>query len=103
MFKCEISGVRKKKELKGKFQRKGKGKKIKVFLGENLECGILLGSYSLVGLYVDLQVQITEKKWKFSKYFAGRVLCLTHVGAPCCETWLKFEIAGVKVAIAKKI
>jgi len=22
--------------------------------------------------------------------------------ASCCETWLKFEIAGIKVAIAKK-
>ena len=32
------------------------------------------------------------------KCFSGRGLCLTHVGAPCCETWLKFE-----VAIAKKI
>ncbi len=52
MFKCRISGVRKKKwKLKGKFQ-----KKIKVFLGENLECGILLSSYSLVGLYINLQV-----------------------------------------------
>ncbi len=40
-----------------------------------------------------------EKKMiKFSKYFWGQGLCLTHVGAPCCETWLKFE-----VAIAKKI
>ncbi len=42
----------KKWKLKGKFQRK----KIKVFLGENLECGILLSSYSLVGLYINLQV-----------------------------------------------
>ncbi len=31
-------------------------KKIKVFLGENLECGILLSSYSLVGVYINLQV-----------------------------------------------
>jgi hypothetical protein len=23
--------------------------------------------------------------------------------ALCCKTWLKFEIAGIKVAIAKKI
>ena len=37
-------------------------KKIKVFLGENLECGILLSSYSLVGLYVDLQVLDHRKK-----------------------------------------
>ncbi len=63
----------------------------------------LLSSCSLVRLYVNLQVKVTEKKWKFSKYFAGRGLCLTHVGAPCCETWLKLEIAGIKVVIAKKI
>ena len=25
----------------------------------------------------------------FPKYFSGRGLCLTHVWAPCCETWLK--------------
>ncbi len=37
------------------------------------------------------------------KNISGRGLCLTHIGAPCCETWLEFEIAGVKVAIAKKI
>ena len=54
MFKCKISGVQKKKwKLKEKFR---KGKKIKVFLGENLECGILLSSYSLVGLYISLQI-----------------------------------------------
>ncbi len=28
----------------------------------------------------------------FSKYCSGRGLCLTHVGAPCCKTWLKFEV-----------
>ncbi len=39
----------------------------------------------------------------FPKYFSGRGLCLTHVWAPCCETWLKFEIVGIKVAIAKEI
>ncbi len=47
MSKYRILGVRK-KELKEKFRRKEK--KIKVFLGENLKCGILLNSYSLVGL-----------------------------------------------------
>ena len=52
-FKCRVSGVRKKKEI----ERKVPGKKIKVFLGENLECGILLSSYSLVGLYVDWEIQ----------------------------------------------
>ena len=52
--KCEEGG----KCLSVGFRVFGKKwrKKIKVFLGENLECGILLGSYSLVGLYVDLQV-----------------------------------------------
>ncbi len=36
--KCGISGVRKKKELKGKFQ----GKKIKVFLGRKFKVKILV-------------------------------------------------------------
>ncbi len=58
MFKCRISGVRKKNE------RKVSRKKIKVFLGGNLKCGILLSSCSLVGLYVDLQVKVTGKKMK---------------------------------------
>ncbi len=44
--KCRISGVREKME----FERKVPGKKIKVFLGENLKCKILLSSCSLVGL-----------------------------------------------------
>ncbi len=35
----------------------------------------------------------------FPKYFSGRGLCLTHVGAPCCETWLKK--IEVKFAIVK--
>ena len=42
---------------------------------------------------------VTKKMIKFSKYFSGRGLCLTHVGAPCCETWLKFEIEA-KLIIA---
>ena len=37
------------------------------------------------------------------KMIAGVGLEPNHVWAPCYETWLKFEIAGVKVAIAKKI
>ncbi len=49
--KCRISGVRKKK-IEGKVP----GKKIKVFWVE-----ILLSSCSLVGLYVNLQVKVTEK------------------------------------------
>ena len=48
-------------------------KKIKVFLGENLECGILLGSYSLVGLYVDLQVLDHRKKMEIFKVLFGAV------------------------------
>ncbi len=43
-------------------------------------------------------VAVEEKKLKLKKKCLGRGVCLTHIGAPCCETWLKFE-----VAIAKKI
>ncbi len=43
----------KKMEIEGKVPER---EKIKVFLSENLECGILLSSYSLVGLYINLQV-----------------------------------------------
>jgi len=50
-----------------------KRKKIKVFLGENLECGILLSSYSLVGLYVDLQVLDHRKKMEIFKVLFGAV------------------------------
>ncbi len=45
---------------------------------------------------------------KFFKvfFFSGRGLCLTHVGAPCCESWLKFEIealrCGKKLELKKK-
>ncbi len=55
--KCKISGVRKKMEI----ERKVPEKKSKCFLDENLKWRILLSSYSLVGLYVDLQVKVTEK------------------------------------------
>ncbi len=66
----------------------------------------LLGSYPLVGrhvvkhgknLKVKLKVLLETKKMVacggkideiFPKYFSGRGLCLTHVGAPCCE-WTK--------------
>ena len=68
-------------------------KERKRFWEKTFGWNFLLSSCSLVRLYVNLQVKVTEKKkWKFSKYFAGRGLCLTHVGAPCCETWLKFEV-----------
>ncbi len=44
------------------------------------------------------------KREKKKKKNSGRGLCLTHVGGHVVnETWLEFEIAGVKVAIAKKI
>ncbi len=47
---------------------------------------------------------VTEKIWwNFAKCFSGRGLCLTHVGAPCCKTWLKEEIAEIGITIAKKI
>ncbi len=53
MFKYEISGVRKKNERKEK--KKGLERRC---LG-----GIfLLSSFSLVGLFVNLQVKVTEKK-----------------------------------------
>ncbi len=55
--KCRISGVREKKEV----ERKVPGKK--KFLGESLKWKILLSSCSLVGLYVNLQVRVTEKIW----------------------------------------
>ncbi len=58
--KCRISGVRKKKELKEKFREK----KNQSVLGVE----ILLSSCSLVGLYVNLQVKVTEKK-KFQSIF----------------------------------
>ncbi len=89
-------------EKKEKFRER----KIKVFLGENLKCGILLSSHSLVGLLC-CETWLKKMKLEFiareKKCFSVRDLCLTHVWAPCCKTWLKFEIAEVRVAIAKKI
>ncbi len=105
-------------EKKG-IERKGTGKKSKCFfLDENLKWRILLSSCSLVGLYVSLQVKVTEKKWKFFKVFfwsvfklrlrfaekgkvkitviAGVGLEPNHVWAPCCKTWLKFEIQAFR-------
>ncbi len=54
-----------------KNERRISEKKIKVFLGEILKCEILLSSYSLVGLYVNLQV-LREKKRNFQSVF-GKV------------------------------
>ncbi len=44
-----------------KIEGKVPGKKIGVFWVEILKCKILLSSCSLVGLYVSLQVKVTEK------------------------------------------
>ncbi len=79
-FKCRISGVReKKKKLKEKFRREKK---------KWVE--ILLSSCSLVGLFMlILQVKVTEKKWKFSKYFSVKYLKL------------KIFVAGKKVKVKK--
>jgi len=51
MFKYRISGVRKKNE-----------RKKKKVLGEDVWVEFLLSSCSLVRLYVNLQVKVTEKK-----------------------------------------
>ena len=65
MFKYRISGVRKKNERK---------KKKKGFLGRRCLGGIfLLSSCSLVRLYVNLQVKVTEKKMEIFKVFFGAV------------------------------
>ena len=67
MFKYRISGVQKKNE------RKRKKRFWETMFGWNF----LLSSCSLVRLYVNLQVKVTEKKkWKFSKYFAVKHLKL---------------------------
>ena len=64
MFKCVISGVWKKNE-----RRISRKKKSKSFGGRILECEILLSSYSLVWLYVNLQV--LRKKMEIFKVFCG--------------------------------
>ena len=51
-----------------------------------------------------MKIAVAEKKknderFFVSRYFSGGGLCLTHVGAPCCETWLKF---GFEVLRCKK-
>ncbi len=48
----------------------------KKILGRDFWVEFLLSSCSLVRLYVDLQVKVTEKKRKFSKYFAVKYLKL---------------------------
>ncbi len=72
----------KKMEIERKVAEK---KNQSVFLDESLKERILLSSYSLVGLYVNLQVKVTEKNGdRIFKVFFGSV----------------FEVT---VAIAKKI
>ncbi len=77
--KCRISGVRKKKEI----ERKVPEKKSKCsFLDENLKRKILLSSYSLVGLYVNLQVKVTGKNDEnFQSIFRVGVVLYTRWGA----------------------
>ncbi len=60
MFKCRISGVRKKKEIERRVPEKNQS-----ILG--LE--ILLSSCSLVGLCIRLQVKVTGKMMKICKVF----------------------------------
>ncbi len=45
-----------------------------------------------------------KKMIKFFKVL-GQGLCLTHVGAPCCETWLEFgfEVLRCKKKMKKEI
>ncbi len=123
--KCEEG---KKKNVSVKFRVFGKKNWKKSSGGEKKSkwfgVEILLSSCSLVGLYVNLQVKVMEKekKMKVFKVYFGWVLGVnvatllkkvklkemlglgcTLSWASCCETWLEFEITGVKVAIAKKI
>ncbi len=63
-----------------KMKEKYRERKVKVFLGENLKCGILLSSCSLVGLYVNLQVKVTEKK-NFQRFFGPGFVSYTRLGA----------------------
>jgi hypothetical protein len=44
------------------------------------------------------EVKIAEKKC-----FLGRGLCLTHVGAPCCETWLKKRKVKFEFIVKKNV
>jgi len=109
MFKYRISGVRKKKGIERKVRRED-------FWVEIFAKFVFNG---LDFMFVFLRGKVTEKKKKFSKCFSERfeiegcwkifevknvrVVCFPVSWAPCCKTWLKFEIAGIKVAIAKEI
>jgi len=70
-------------------------------------------------MFVFLRVKVTEKKKKFSKCFSERfeiegcwkilklknvrVVCFPVSWAPCCKTWLKFEIKFASVGDKKMI
>ncbi len=59
-----------------------------------------LGLYPLVGCKKMIacygKVWWKEREKKNLKYFSGRGLCVTHVGASCCETWLKFKVLNFR-------
>ncbi len=38
------------------------------------------------------KLKLRKSLMKIFKVFFGSVFVPTHVGAPCCETWLKFEV-----------
>ncbi len=90
------------------------GKKKNVRVVSNFWLGVMLiekvRSHGLIGklkckLLFETKMMVCYGKvwWNFSKCFSGWGLCFTLVGAPCCETWLKEEIAEIGVTIAKKI
>ncbi len=67
------------KKMKGRKKNSEKKNQSFIFFGENFAKFVFTG-------WAKKMVK------NFPKYFSGRGLCLTHVGAPCCETWPKFEI-----------
>ncbi len=72
-----------------KWKKSSEKKNQSVFFGENFAKFVFTGwAYDCL-LY-------GKKMIKFSKYFSGWGLCLTRVGAPCCKTWLKFEIEALR-------
>ncbi len=78
----------------------------KKFWGEDVWVEFLLSSCSLVRLYVNLQVKVTEKKkWKFFKVFCGSgFVSYTRWGAMLIEnsiTWANWK-DKVKFAVENK-
>ena len=39
---------------------------------------------------------------KNQSVFRVRGLCLTHVGAPCCKTWLKLKLRVLKLRLQRR-